>query len=103
MVPRGIPGERRPTGGATRIADISGNSDRLISDLPMHGVKVDDPFLKSDRFAVRFSFDETHVPTDVRGTAKTMSLYTVEDHMIDREEVSYFAPPPGPPTAVSII
>jgi hypothetical protein len=54
------------------------------------------PYLSGDQFAVRFEFDQTHIPTDNRSTAAKMSLYTVTDGAIVREEVFYLDPPAAP-------
>ncbi|MGI5150432.1 nuclear transport factor 2 family protein [Plantactinospora sp. CA-294935] len=75
------------------VPAIMANSRRLTADLDIHGVEIDGPFLAGDRFAVRFSFDETHRPTGVRTTSRKMSLYTVTDGLISREEVHYFDQP----------
>ncbi|MDT3438052.1 NAD(P)H-binding protein [Pseudofrankia sp. BMG5.37] len=85
-------GERRELRG---LAEIMANSERLNHDLRIHGVEVDGPFLDGERFAVQFSFDETHLPTGRRNTAAKMCLYTVADGAITREEVFYFDPPAG--------
>ncbi|MBE1490117.1 uncharacterized protein YbjT (DUF2867 family) [Plantactinospora soyae] len=83
----GAPVELR---GMTSIMD---NSRRLTADTEIHRVEVDGPYLRGDRFAVRFTFDETHLPTGVRGTTSKMSLYTVSGGLIGREEVYYLDPP----------
>ncbi len=72
---------------------ITENSNRLNADLEIHGVDIQGPFLNGDRFAVRFAFDETHVPTVERKTTAKMSLYTVAGGQITREEVYYFDAP----------
>lgn len=75
------------------LAEIMANAERINKDLEIHAVRVDGPFLQGDRFAVRFSFDETHRPTGQRVTTTKMSLYTVVSGAIAREEVFYFDPP----------
>jgi uncharacterized protein YbjT (DUF2867 family) len=75
------------------LAEITANAERLNHDLEFHGVDLDGPFLRDDRFAVRFTFDTTHRPTGRRTTSTKMSLYTVADGAIIREEVFYFDPP----------
>ena len=52
--------------------------------------------MRSDQFAVRFAFDQTHLPTGTRGTAVKMSLYTVAEGLIVREEVYYHTPRRAP-------
>lgn len=71
--------------------EIMANAQRLGQDVEIHAVDVAGPFLHGDRFAVRFTFDLTH--NGQRGTSAKMSLYTVADGMITREEVFYFDPP----------
>lgn len=73
--------------------EIMANAERLTRDLEFHAVTVDGPFQHGDQFAVRFSFDVTHKPTGQRSTSSKMSLYTVTEGMITREEVFYFDPP----------
>ena len=81
------PGELR---GAQQIMD---NSARLNADYQIHGVEIDDPLVRDDRFAVRFAFDQTHLPTGTRETAVKISLYTVAGAAIVREEVFHHTPP----------
>jgi hypothetical protein len=59
-------------------------------------VQIDDPLVRGNQFAVRFAFDQTHLPTGNRETAVKMSLYTVADAAIVREEVYYHTPPHAP-------
>jgi uncharacterized protein YbjT (DUF2867 family)/ketosteroid isomerase-like protein len=73
--------------------EVMANARQLIQDLEFHSVTVEGPFLQGDRFAVRFSFDVTDRRTGQRGTSAKMSLYTVADGVITREEVFYFDPP----------
>lgn len=75
------------------LADIMANAERLNADVEIHAVEVDGPFVRGDRFGVRFSFDETHVPTGHRATSTKLSLYTVTDGAITREEVFYLDAP----------
>lgn len=77
------------------LAEITANAERLNRDVEIHAVDVDGPYVHGDRFAVRFSFDETHTPTGHRATRTKTSLYTVTDGVITREEVSYFDAPAG--------
>lgn len=83
----GVPVERRG------LAEIMANARRLTADVEIHRVDLDGPFLAADRFAVRFTFDETHRPTGTRRTTSKMSLYAVERGRITREEIFYFTPP----------
>jgi uncharacterized protein YbjT (DUF2867 family) len=86
----GGPGELR---GVQQIMD---NSGRLNADYQIHAVQIDDPLVRGDQFAVRFTFDQTHLPTGKRETAVKISLYTVGDDAIVREEVYYHTPPHTP-------
>lgn len=76
------------------------NSGRLNSGVQIHAVYIDDPLVRSDQVAVRFAFDQTHLPAGTREAAVKMFLYTVADGLIAREEVFYHtprhAPRPGP-------
>lgn len=81
------PGELR---GVQQIMD---NGARLNADYQIHAVQADDPLIRGDQFAVRFAFDRTHVPSGKRETAVKISLYTVTDGTIVREEVYYHSPP----------
>lgn len=74
------------------VQEIMANSGRLNADVQIHSVEIDEPFVRDDRFAVRFAFDQTHLPTGVRETAVKISLYTVTGGAIVREEVYYHTP-----------
>jgi uncharacterized protein YbjT (DUF2867 family)/ketosteroid isomerase-like protein len=82
-------------GGAEQrgLDDIMAHSQRLNADLEIHEVTVDGPFVGADRFAVRFAFDETDRTTGRRRTTTKLSLYTVADGAITREEVYYLTAP----------
>jgi hypothetical protein len=75
---------------------IMENAQLLTADYDIHRVDIDGPFLAGDRFAVKFTFDETHQSTGQRKSAAKMSLYTVSGGQIVREEVYYLD---GPQTA----
>jgi ketosteroid isomerase-like protein len=77
------------------LAEITANAERRDGDRELHAVDVDGPYQHGDRFAVRFSLDETHTPTGRRTTTTKVSLYTVADGVVTREEVSYFDGPPA--------
>jgi ketosteroid isomerase-like protein len=93
VAPAETGGERKELRG---LADIMANAERLTADLDIHAVAVDGPFLGDDRFAVRFTFDQTHRPTGQRTEATKLSLYTVAGGAIVREEVNYFDAPAQP-------
>jgi hypothetical protein len=69
------------------------NSGRLGAAYQIHAVQIDDPLVRGDQFAVRFAFDRTHLPTGKRETAVKISLYTVANDAIIREEVYYHTAP----------
>jgi uncharacterized protein YbjT (DUF2867 family)/ketosteroid isomerase-like protein len=75
--------------------EILANGERRTRDLEIEAVRVDGPFVRGDRFAVRFSFDEVHRPTGKRTNTTKMSLHTVAGGEITREEVFYLDPPAG--------
>jgi uncharacterized protein YbjT (DUF2867 family) len=77
------------------LGPILTNAQRLNADYHLHAVDVAGPYLHEDQFAVRFAFDQTHIPTGHRSTSAKMSLYTVIDGAIAREEVFYLDPPPA--------
>jgi uncharacterized protein YbjT (DUF2867 family)/ketosteroid isomerase-like protein len=83
------------TGELRGMAAIMANAQRLTKDLEIHAVRVDGPYPHDDRFAVRFTFDQTHTPTGRRATVTKMCLYTVAGGAIVREEVFYFDAPLG--------
>jgi uncharacterized protein YbjT (DUF2867 family)/ketosteroid isomerase-like protein len=73
--------------------DIMANGRRLSAGYQIHNVGIEGPFVHASQFAVRFTFDETQTATGVRGTTTKISLYTVTDGAIAREEVFYHTPP----------
>lgn len=75
--------------------EIMANAERVNRDVEILAVDVDGPFVRDDRFAVRFSFDERHKPTGQRTSVTKMSLHTVTNGEITREEVYYFDSPPA--------
>ncbi len=78
------------------VQEITDNSSRLLADYQIHAVEVGDPFVHGNQFAVRFAFDQTQLPTGKRETAAKISLYTVAEAAIVREEVYYHTPPHTP-------
>lgn len=96
-VVRSAPMEATAGPGELRGAqDIMANSAQLNADYQIHAVEIGDPFVHHDQFTVRFAFDQTHMPTGTRQTAVKISLYTVAEGAIVREEVYYHAPPHTP-------
>jgi hypothetical protein len=90
VAPAETGGEHVELRGLPAIMD---NAKRLTADLDIHQVRADGPFVGGNRFAVRFTFDQTHRPTNRRSEAAKLCLYTVADGVIVREEVHYFDPP----------
>ncbi|WP_344732926.1 nuclear transport factor 2 family protein [Spinactinospora alkalitolerans] len=90
IAPLETAGERKELRG---LEEIMANSRRLTADYEIHGVEVEGPFVAQDRFAVRFTFDEIHVPTGERATKTKMSLYTVAEGRITREVYYYYYEP----------
>ncbi len=78
------------------VQEIMENSGRLNAGYQIHGVDIGDPLVRGDQFAVRFAFDQSHHATGKRETAVKVSLYTVADAAIVREEVYYHTPPHTP-------
>lgn len=76
-------------------AAIMANAERVNRDVEIRHVDVDGPYVRGDRFAVRFSFDQVHTPTGERAATTKMSLHTVANSEITREEVFYLDPPPA--------
>ncbi|GAB2481922.1 NAD(P)H-binding protein [Nocardiopsis aegyptia] len=83
------------TGPATvmRADEIAAQVDRVEDTEEIHGVEIEPPLVRGDRFAVRFTFDSTDTSTGKRGTYSKVSLYTVRDGRIVREEVFFHEPP----------
>jgi uncharacterized protein YbjT (DUF2867 family) len=98
VAPAETGGERTELRG---LPNILANADRLTADLDIHAVAAEGPFVGGDRFAVRFTFDQTHRPSGRRAEATKLCLYTVTRGAIVREEVSYFDPPPPGSPAVA--
>ncbi|CAN5313551.1 hypothetical protein BH24ACT9_BH24ACT9_05180 [soil metagenome] len=73
------------------VAAIMEASQQLDQDLDLLGVEVLGPFVSCDQFVVRFTFDEMHLPTADRRTTTKMSLYTVRNARVSREEVYYLS------------
>lgn len=65
------------------------------ADDEVHGVEIDGPFVKQNRFCVRFAIDTTFKQNGERTTVTKLDLYTVENGKIERDEVFYNTPP-GP-------
>lgn len=80
------------------VQAIMDNSSRLNAGYQMHGIEIGEPLIRGDQFAVRFAFDQTHLPTGRRERAEKISLYTVTSGAIVREDV-YYHTPPHPPAA----
>jgi uncharacterized protein YbjT (DUF2867 family) len=83
-------------GGAAglRGADaIMENGRAQTSGYDIKKVAVDGPYPFGDRFAVRFSFDQVRVADGQARTTEKISLYTVADGAIVREQVYHHTAP----------
>lgn len=67
--------------------EITGNMEDFMAGVEIHSVDIDGPFVLGDRFAVRFSLDLTNRATGKSERETKISLYTVADGLIVREEV----------------
>lgn len=61
------------------------------AEVDIHSVDIQGPYVGGDRFAVRFSLDTTARATGTRHRTTKLSLYTVDNGRITREEVYYDA------------
>lgn len=77
------------------IDAVKANMQAPSDESEIHGVEIDGPFVRQDRFVVRFAIDTTFKQTGQRTTITKMDLYTVEGGKIVRDEV-YYNTPPGP-------
>jgi uncharacterized protein YbjT (DUF2867 family)/ketosteroid isomerase-like protein len=85
-----------PVEGPERLRGVDAiaeNSRRQSAGYQIRGVEVGGPYPHEDRFAVRFTFDEVHLPTGRQATTEKMSVYTVRDSAIVSEDVYYHTPP----------
>jgi uncharacterized protein YbjT (DUF2867 family)/ketosteroid isomerase-like protein len=81
------------TAGLHGVEAIMENARVQTSGLDIREVAIDGPSPLGDRFAVRFTFDELRLADGQALTAEKMSVYTVRDGAIDREEVYYHTAP----------
>jgi ketosteroid isomerase-like protein len=85
-----------PVEGTDRLRGVEAiaeNSRRQTAGYQIRGVEIDGPYPHEDRFAVRFAFDEVHLPTGQQATIEKMSVYAVRDSAIVSEDVYYHTPP----------
>jgi SnoaL-like domain len=78
------------------IEAIMANGRRQTAGYQIRGVEIDGPYPHAERFAVRFAFDEVHIPTGTTGVTEKMSVYAVRDSAIVSEDVYYHTPPHAP-------
>jgi hypothetical protein len=78
------------------VPEIMENAGRVNAGYQIHAVEVGEPLVRGDQFAVRFAFDQSHLATGRRETTVKISLCTVADAAIVREEVYYHTPPHTP-------
>ncbi len=69
------------------------NAQRLSADLEYLAVDLVGPLLLDNRFAVRFTFDQRNTRTGKHHQTTKLSLCTVTNGRITREEVFYYTPP----------
>jgi uncharacterized protein YbjT (DUF2867 family) len=69
------------------------NARRLSTDVEYLSVQLVGPLLLDDRFAIRFTFDQINVRTGERSRTTKLSLCTVAEGQVIREEVFYYTPP----------
>lgn len=86
-------GERVEVRGLDAIME---NAQRQNENLDIEHVEVSEPYLGDTQFAIRFDFTERNRVTGQRHTTTKMSLCTVEDGLIVREEVFYHSSPHTP-------
>ncbi|HEY1623506.1 MAG TPA: NmrA family NAD(P)-binding protein [Streptosporangiaceae bacterium] len=79
--------------GLRGVDAIMSNASTQTSGYEIREVTVDGPYLVGDQFAVRFGFDEVRVADGHSQTTRKLSLYTVRDGAIAREEVYYHTAP----------
>jgi|GEM_PF-148444 len=77
-----------------RSEEVRRNMERNIEEEEIHAFEVDGPYVggNENRFAVRFSFDSTFRSTGERKRYSKVSLYTVADGRLVREEVYHAVP-----------
>lgn len=77
------------------IDAVKANMQASSDESEIHGAEIEGPFVRQNRFAVRFAIDTTFKRSGQRTTITKMDLYTVEEGKIVRDEV-YYNTPPGP-------
>ena len=75
------------------LAAIMANADRQFETADMESVRVDDPLVAADKFALRFTFGMRHRETGEQWRTVKLSLCTVAASRIVREEVFYYLNP----------
>jgi uncharacterized protein YbjT (DUF2867 family) len=83
-------GEEVEVKGADAILE---NARRLNADIEHLAIHLVGPLLLDDRFAIRFTFDQLNVRTGQHSQTTKLSLCTVTNGQITREEVFYYTPP----------
>jgi len=82
-----MPGEERVVAGLDALRAKSEAFDAIHE---FHGQTIEGPWPHGDdRFAVRMSFDLTHLPSGHRRTMDEVAVLTVRDGKIVREEFFY--------------
>jgi len=83
------------TGEHQGLTAIMENAQAVTADVEILGVELLGPLLLDDHFAVRFTFDARDLTTGDATPTTKLSLYTVTNGRITREEVFYFTSPQG--------
>lgn len=74
--------------------EIMDNAGRQTAGYEIRGVTTDGPHpFGEDRFAVRFTFDEVHTSSGTPRVTEKLSVYTVRDGAVVREDVYFHTPP----------
>lgn len=68
------------------IAAVKKKGEWWVSNNIIHDMKVGDPYISEDKFAVEFEIDTTFKPTGKRMKAAEVGVYTVSGGKIVHEE-----------------
>ena len=85
--PMGDPAEVRG------IDAVKGKAEWFASNMEVHEMKLEGPYINGDTFAVRFTLDATMKPTGKRSTMDEIAVYTVADDKIVHEQFLYGGAP----------
>lgn len=71
---------------------IRKKNEKWFAENEVHRAEANGPFVGEQQFAVHYSFDVTHRPSNQRFAMSEMALYTVKDGKIVREQFFYHMP-----------